>query len=89
MVLVQSSFNPSNFSPQDGYCQISTPNADEVNQFRPIAMANFKFKIIPKILADRLAQIMPSLISRQQREFIHGRKIKDCILIALEAINLL
>jgi len=52
-------------------------------------MANFKFKIISKILADRLAQIMPSLISRQQRGFIHERNIKNCILIAFEAINLL
>jgi hypothetical protein len=42
-----------------------TPNADAMTQFRSIAMVNFKFKIISKILADRLAQIMPSLISRQ------------------------
>ncbi|MCH82144.1 RNA-directed DNA polymerase (Reverse transcriptase) [Trifolium medium] len=28
-------------------------NADTVDQFRPIAMANFKFKVISKILADR------------------------------------
>lgn len=52
-------------------------------------MANFKFKIISKILADRLAQIMPELISKQQRGFIQGRNINDCILIASEAINLL
>jgi hypothetical protein len=52
-------------------------NADTISQFRPIAMANFKFKIISKILADRLAQILPDIISKQQRGFIKGRKIKD------------
>lgn len=58
-----------------------------MTQFIPIA--NFKFKIISKILVDMLAHIMPSLISRQQRGFIHGRNIKDCIFIASETINLL
>ena len=66
-----------------------TPNADTISQFRPIAMANFKFKIISKIIADRLAQLMPILISKEQRGFIHGRNTKDCILIASEAINLI
>jgi ribonuclease HI len=64
-------------------------NADTIEQFRPIALANFKFKIISKVLADRLAQIMPSFISKEQRGFIHGRNIKDCLCLASEAANLL
>jgi mannosylglycoprotein endo-beta-mannosidase len=42
-----------------------TSNADKIEQFRPIAMANFKFKVISKVLGDRLAQIMPDLISKE------------------------
>jgi len=34
-------------------------NADTIEQFRPIAMANFKFKIISKVIVDWLATIMP------------------------------
>ena len=64
-----------------------TPNADTVSQYRPIALANFKYKIISKILADRVASIMPFIISRQQKGFIQGRQIKDCICLASEAIN--
>lgn len=64
-------------------------NADSVEQYRPIALANFKFKIISKIIADRLAQILPSIISKEQRGFIKGRNIRDCIGLASEAINLL
>lgn len=66
-----------------------TSNATSVDQYRPIALANFKFKIITKILADRLSQIMPALISKEQRGFIKGRNIKDCIVLTSEAINVL
>jgi hypothetical protein len=66
-----------------------TPNALSIDQYRPIAMANFKFKIISKIIADRLATIMPSIVSVEQKGFIHDRNIKDCLCTASEAINLL
>lgn len=66
-----------------------TNNADTVEQFRPIALANFKFKVISKVLADRLAVLMPHIISKEQRGFIKGRNIKDCIFLASEAVNLL
>ena len=65
------------------------PNADSVEQFRSIAMANFKFKVISKIIADRLASILPSIVSSNQKGFIKGRNIKDCLCLASEAINLL
>jgi hypothetical protein len=66
-----------------------TSNVDSIDQFRPIALANFKFKIISKVLADRLANIMPTIISKKQRGFIQGRNIEDCICLASEAIILL
>lgn len=66
-----------------------TNNAASVSDYKPIAIANFKFKIISKILADRLAKIMPAITSVQQRGFIKGRSIKDCICLTSEAINLL
>ncbi|XP_019431934.1 PREDICTED: uncharacterized protein LOC109339025 [Lupinus angustifolius] len=65
------------------------PSADKIEDFRPIALANFQFKIITKVLADRLATIAPKIISKQQRGFIKDRHIHDCICIASEAINLL
>jgi hypothetical protein len=64
-------------------------NDDSVNDYRPIAIANFKFKLISKIIADRLASIMPAINSIQQRGFIKGRSIKDCICLTSEAINVL
>lgn len=64
-------------------------NADSVEQYRPIAMANFKFKVISKIIADRLASILPTIVSPNQKGFIKGRNIKDCLCLASEAINIL
>jgi len=60
-----------------------------VEQYRTIAMANFKFKVISKIIADRLASIPPTIISSNQKGFIKGRNIKDCLCLASEAINIL
>ncbi|MCH87787.1 RNA-directed DNA polymerase (Reverse transcriptase) [Trifolium medium] len=66
-----------------------SPDADTIDKYCPIAMANFKFKIISKIIADRLARIMPNIISKQQRGFIQGRQIKECVCLTSEAISLL
>lgn len=62
---------------------------DRIEDFRPIALANFQFKVITKVLADRLAAIASRIISPQQRGFVRGRHIQDCICIASEAANLL
>ncbi|XP_058733339.1 uncharacterized protein LOC131604944 [Vicia villosa] len=60
-----------------------------LNHYRPITLANFKFKIISKIITDRLASILPCLISNEQKGFILGRNIKDSICLTFEAINIL
>ena len=62
-------------------------DAETIGHYRPITLANFKFKIISKILADRLASIMNNIISVEQRGFIQGRNIRDCICVTSEAIN--
>ncbi|KAL6146659.1 hypothetical protein ACLB2K_057337 [Fragaria x ananassa] len=63
--------------------------ADVITQFRPIAMANFSFKIITRILADRLAPIASRIILPNQFAFLKGRQISDCIFLTSECINLL
>nr|ABE87589.2 RNA-directed DNA polymerase (Reverse transcriptase); Ribonuclease H; Endonuclease/exonuclease/phosphatase [Medicago truncatula] len=65
------------------------PGARVMGDYRPIALANFQFKIISKILADRLADITMRIISVEQRGFIRDRDISKCVILASEAINLL
>jgi len=65
------------------------PGAASMTDFRPIALANFQFKIITKILADRLAIICMRIISPHQRGFVRDHNIADCVILASEMINLL
>lgn len=64
-------------------------DADRIEHFRPMALANVHFIIITEVLADRLALVAPKIVSDNQRGFIRGRQIADCICTASEAINLL
>jgi hypothetical protein len=75
----QSGWIPPNYYSNTLILIPKAPNADSIEQYRPIALANFKFKTITKVLADRLSQILPNLISKEQRGFIKGRNVKDCI----------
>jgi hypothetical protein len=71
------------------YNNINCPGADRIENFWPIALVNFQFKIITKILVDRLACIVKKIISPHQRGFIPDRSIADCVIVASEAINVL
>ena len=62
---------------------------ESIKYYRTIAFANFKFMIISKILAYRLALVATRIISPNQYGFVQGRKIQDCIGIASETINML
>ncbi|CAK8535928.1 unnamed protein product [Lathyrus sativus] len=42
---------------------------DDLDSLRPIALSNFKFKLISKIIVDRLATLMPFLVSEEQCGF--------------------
>lgn len=64
-----------------------TKDAYSMDMYKPIALANFKFKIISKILADKLASILPNIISKEKRVFIYERNIMDFTCLTSEAIN--
>ena len=56
-------------------------------QFRPLALGNFFFKVITKILATRPGLISSRIISSNQFGFVQGRQMGDCILGASECFN--
>lgn len=39
------------------------PKADTINNFRPITLANFQFKVITKFLVERWVSIAPKIFS--------------------------
>ncbi|GKB72076.1 RNA-directed DNA polymerase, eukaryota, partial [Tanacetum coccineum] len=61
-------------------------NAKFVSYFRPISLIGCQYKIISKILANRLSVVIGSCISLVQTAFIKGRNILDGPLILNEAI---
>ena len=56
--------------------------------FRPISHCNVIYKVISKILVNRLKPIMDNLISPFLNAFIKGRSIFDSILIAHEIMDI-
>lgn len=52
-------------------------------------LGNFLFKVIKKIIVERLGNIANKIVSQNQFGFIKGRHIKDCIIATLDCVNLL
>ena len=65
--------------------KVSVP--EEVTQFRLISLCNVTYKIITKIMVNRLKPLMNSLILPSQNAFIQGRNISDNILLAHEIMD--
>lgn len=59
-----------------------------MSEFRPISLTTSVYKILAKVLADRLKSVLPTTIASNQSAFIHGRQITDAILMANEIIDL-
>jgi len=55
--------------------------------FRPISLCTFASKIISKVMAIRLADLLPNIISGNQSGFVKGRCITDNILLASEMVH--
>ena len=61
--------------------------AYDVKDFRPISLTGSIYKIISKVLANHLREVLGSLLSPTQNTFIQGRQIQDSMLIANKSLD--
>lgn len=62
-------------------------NAACMRDLRPIALCNVLYKILAKVLANRIKVVLPEVVTENHSGFIQGRSITDNVLIAFEMIH--
>lgn len=60
---------------------------ETVKHFRPISLCNVSFKLLTKVLVNRLKQILPIVIAPTQCSFVPGRHITDNVAVCQEMIH--
>ena len=47
-----------------------------LNDFRPISLIGIFYKVISKVLAERMKMVMEKLVGKEQSAFLKGRSIR-------------
>lgn len=61
--------------------------AETLKDFRPISCCNILYKVVSKILANRLKVFLPDLIEPNQCAFVKGRLLLENVLLATELVK--
>ncbi|KAM1548362.1 hypothetical protein PS2_009435 [Malus domestica] len=87
--LMQGTVSPCNLNATHIVLIPKVPHPESVSQFRPISLCNYSYKVLSKVLANRLKVLLPQIISPSQNAFVAGRHIQDNIGIVHEMFHFL
>ena len=62
-------------------------NALNIKDFRPISLVGSVYKLLSKVLANRLRRVLDNLFSESHNSFVGDRQILDSVLIANECLD--
>ena len=70
-----------------GRCSEQTPEVVDIKDFLPISLVDVVYKIVAKVVTNRLKLVVGKIILKPQNAFIKCRQILDSVLIANECID--
>ena len=59
----------------------------EMRDYRLIACCNVLYKVVSKIIANRLKILLPRIITENQSSFVKGRLLMENVLLASELVK--